>query len=68
MRDRYLNTVGLASAKVPSILYYDHDSNFCGVENGVDFQDDDAYLKMRRRETMTRPPMHAADDSLGGSC
>ncbi|KAF9652067.1 hypothetical protein BDM02DRAFT_3089986, partial [Thelephora ganbajun] len=33
--------------RVPSILYYDHDGNFRGVENGVDFQDDDAFLRMR---------------------
>ena len=47
MRDRYLNAPNLGSAKVPSILYYDHDGNFCGVENGVDFQDDGSLLKMR---------------------
>jgi len=47
MRDRYLNTPNFGSAKVPSILYYDHDGNFCGVENGVDFQDDDTFLRIR---------------------
>ena len=47
MRDRYLNTPNLGSAKVPSILYYDHDGGFCGIDNGVDFQDEDEFLKMR---------------------
>jgi hypothetical protein len=47
MRDRYPNTPNLGSAKIPSVLYYDHDGQFCGIENGVDFQDDDAYLKIR---------------------
>jgi len=56
MRDRYPNTPNLGSAKIPSILYYDHDGNFCGVENGSDFQDDDAYLKLRWYETAIRPP------------
>jgi len=45
--DRYPNTPNLGSAKIPSILYYDLDGNFCGVENGVDFQDDDEFLVMR---------------------
>ena len=47
MSSRYPNTPNLGSAKIPSILCYDHDGEFCGVENGVDFQDDDAYLKIR---------------------
>lgn len=47
MRNRYLNTPNLGSAKVPSVLYYDHDGNFCGIENGVDFQDDDAFLRIK---------------------
>ena len=47
IRDRYLNTPNLGSAKVPSILYYDHDGNFCGIENGVDFYDDDTFLRIR---------------------
>ena len=28
-------------------MYYDYDGNFCGVENGVDFQDEDQFLKIR---------------------
>ena len=48
MRDRYLNNPnGLGSAKVPSILYYDRNGNFRGVENGVDFKDEKEFLKMR---------------------
>ena len=46
-RDRYLNTPNLGSAKIPSILCYDHNGNFCGVENGEDFQDDKAFLKIK---------------------
>jgi len=53
MRVRYLNTPNLGSAKVPSISYYDHDGGFCGIENGVDFQEDDEFLKMRWCETLS---------------
>jgi len=56
MRDRYTNTQNLGSAKIPSTLYYDHDGKFCGVDNGTDFQDDDAYLKLRWCGTVIRPP------------
>jgi len=47
MRDRYLNTPGSGSEKVSSIMYYDHDGKFCGVKNGVNLQDDDAFLKIK---------------------
>ena len=43
---RYLKSTNRGSAKVPSILYYDKNAKFRGVENGVDFQDDD-FLRMR---------------------
>jgi len=56
MRNRYPNTPNLGSAKVPSILYYDHDGGFCGVENGVNFQDDDEYLRVRWWETLLCSP------------
>ena len=56
MRDRYLNTPNLGSAKIPSILYYDHYGDFCGVENGVDFLDDDEFLKMKWLEIVIRSP------------
>lgn len=36
-----MDTPNIGSAKVPSILYYDHNGDFRGIENGVDFQDDD---------------------------
>ena len=49
--DRYPNTPNLGSSKVPSILYYDHNGKFCGVENGVDFQDDDELLRVKWWET-----------------
>ena len=67
MGDRYPNTPNLGSTKIPSILYYNHDGDFCGVENGMDFQDDDEYLRMRWWEIAIRPPMRVTDDSLGGS-
>jgi len=67
MRNRYLNTPNLGSAKVPSISYYDHDGGFCGIENGVDFQEDDEFLRMKWYETITCPPPQSADDTLGGS-
>jgi len=47
MRGRYLDNPNAGSAKVPSILYYDHNGNFCGVENGLNFQDDDRFLMVR---------------------
>jgi hypothetical protein len=67
MRDRYPNALNLGSAKIPSTLYYDRTGKFRGVENGVDFQDDAAFLKMRWWETAIRPPVRVADDTLGGS-
>ena len=48
-------------------MYYDHDGHFRGVENGVDFQDDDEFLRMRWWETVIRPPVRDADGALGGS-
>ena len=47
MRPRYLNNPNPGSAKVSSIMYYDHSGNFRGVENGVGFQDGDEFLKMK---------------------
>ena len=47
MRGRYLRNPNPVLVKVPSILYYDHGGNFCGVENGADFQDEDAFLMMK---------------------
>ena len=67
MRGRYLNNPNPGSAKIPSILYYDHDGDFCGVENGVNFQDEDEFLKMRWWETVTRSPEQNADVTIGGS-
>ena len=28
-------------------MYYDHNGNFRGIENGIDFLDDDRFLKMK---------------------
>ena len=67
MRDRYPNALNVGSAKVPSILYYDRTGRFRGIENGVDFQDDPAFLKLRWWETVIRSPVRAADGILGGS-
>ena len=50
---RYLNNPNPGSAKLPSVLYYDQYGTFLGVDNGVDFQDDD-YLKIRWWETAIR--------------
>ncbi|KAF9650931.1 hypothetical protein BDM02DRAFT_3163995 [Thelephora ganbajun] len=63
---RYLNTPNLGSAKVPSILYYDHDGNFRGIENGVDFQDDDAFLRIKWWKLMISPtePSAAMKDQM----
>jgi hypothetical protein len=47
LRNRYLDNPNPGSAKVSSVLYYDHNGNFRGVENGVDFQDESAYLRMK---------------------
>ena len=47
MKNRYLNSPYPGSAKVPSTLYYDHNGNFLGIENGIDFQDEEAYVRMR---------------------
>jgi len=44
---RYLNDPNPGSAKVPSILSYDSNGNFRGVENGTDFQEDDGLLRMK---------------------
>ena len=50
------------------MLYYDRDVNFHGVENGVDFQDDDALLRMKWWATVPLcSPTQDADDELGGS-
>ncbi|KAF9783757.1 hypothetical protein BJ322DRAFT_877685 [Thelephora terrestris] len=51
---RYLNNPNPGSAKVPSILYYDQNGKFLGVENGVDFQDDNL-LKMRWWKLLLSP-------------
>ena len=67
MGDRYLNNPNPGSAKIPSILYYDHEGNFRGVENGVDFQDDDAFLKMRWWVIVTHSTVQNADRALGGN-
>ena len=41
-------------------MYYDRNGKFCGVENGVDFQDDDAFLKIKWWETSTSTcPRHS---------
>jgi len=54
--DRYLDISNIGSAKVPSTLCYDHDGGFCGIDNGVDFQDDDEFLKLRWYGTVACSP------------
>jgi len=67
MPHRYLNNPNPGSAKIPSVLYYDRDGRFCGVENGVDFQDDDEFLRMKWLETVLHSPVPSTDSKLGGS-
>ena len=47
MGHRYLNNPNPGSETVPSVLYYDRNGNFRGVENGVDFEDSDKLLRMK---------------------
>ncbi|KAF9782375.1 hypothetical protein BJ322DRAFT_1111242 [Thelephora terrestris] len=44
---RYLDNPNAGSAKVPSILYYDRNGNFRGVENGTGLEDDEGLIQMR---------------------
>ena len=67
MGHRYLNNPNPGSAKVPSILYYDYSGNFRGVENGVDFQDSDGFLRMKWWGIVLRSPVQNTDCRLGGS-
>ena len=65
---RYLNNPNPGSAKVPSVLYYDRDGNFRGVENGVDFQDSDALCRMKWCEVVSLCSLvQKTDSELGGS-
>ena len=68
MGRRYLNNPNPGSAKVPSILYYDRSGNFRGVENGIDFQDSNGYLKMKWWGILSRLLVRISDNTLGGSC
>ena len=47
MRHRYLNNPNPGSAKIPSVLYYDHNGNFRGVENGDDSHDSDEFVRIK---------------------
>ncbi|KAF9782380.1 hypothetical protein BJ322DRAFT_1010304 [Thelephora terrestris] len=47
MVTKYLDNPNAGTAKVPSILYYDQDGNFRGVENGTGLQEDESLLQMR---------------------
>ena len=65
---RYLNNPNPGSAKVPSVLYYDRDGDFRGVENGVDFQDSDALFRMKWCEVVSLCSLvQNTDSELGGS-
>ena len=44
---RYLNNPNPGSAKIPSVLYYDRNGNFRGVENGDDSYDSDEFVRIR---------------------
>ena len=67
MGHRYLNNPNPGSAKVPSILYYDHSGNFRGVENGVDFQESDGLLRMKWWGIVLCLPVQNTNSKLGGS-
>ena len=47
-------------------MYYDQNGNFRGVENGVDFLDSDAFLKMKWWEFASRSPAVNPNNTLGG--
>jgi len=67
VRGRHPDAPSLGTGVFPSILYYDHDGNFCGVENGEDFQDNEKFLRVRWWETVIHSPVQDADGTLGGS-
>jgi len=46
----------VGSAKVPSILYYDRNGKFRGVENGTGLQDDEDLIQMRWSVNLIYPP------------
>ncbi|KAF9783741.1 hypothetical protein BJ322DRAFT_1021545 [Thelephora terrestris] len=54
-RGRYLGNPNVGSAKVPSVLYYDRDGNFQGVENGTGPRDDESLIRMRWWKLMLGP-------------
>ncbi|KAF9783747.1 hypothetical protein BJ322DRAFT_877041 [Thelephora terrestris] len=61
---KYLDNPNVGSAKVPSILYYDRQGNFRGVENGKGLQDDESLIQMRWWKLLlgpTEPPAALKD-------
>jgi len=66
MRYRCPNSSNLESARVPSVLYYDHNGNFRGVLKGVDFQDSDALIKVKWWEAVLHSPVQNTDSESGG--
>ncbi|KAF9783743.1 hypothetical protein BJ322DRAFT_876964 [Thelephora terrestris] len=62
---KYLGNPKAGSAKVPSILYYDRNGNFRGVEDGTGLQDDESLLQMRWWKLLlgpTEPPAVLKDE------
>jgi len=57
----------VGSAKVPSILYYDRNGDFRGVEDGTGLQDDESLLQMRWFVDPTYLSSTGALTSTGGS-
>jgi len=47
-------------------LYYDHSGNFRGVENGIDFEDSDEFLRMKWWEIVLRSLVQNTNSGLGG--
>ena len=67
MRCRYLNSPNPWFAKVSSVLYYDHDGTFRGVENGIDFEDEGEFLRMKWWEVVSCSPVQSTDSEVGGN-
>ena len=65
--NRYLDNPNVGTAKVPSILYYDKNGNFRGVENGTGLQDDESLIQMRWSVVYKYPPSSSLLIVTGGS-
>ena len=60
-------TSGLQGRGTLYIVYYCHSGDFHDVEDGVDFLDSDAFLKMKKWKVVSRPSALNDDSRSGGS-